>query len=270
MVDKVKLTEDELLATITHSSIPTILVEGKDDIVFYRRMEEEFGDVEVSMLPAGNKISVLNIKNKIEHLQSLSKQNILIPIVYIIDMDTWVNFGIPSSINFDNLITTKGYSIENDMIEDGDLISLLTKHEKTIFFKEKEKFTHRYALTLYRNKQESTKPNGDVFCYQEHPHRVLESSFFEAETKLMENEMYPDDLFSKINHNWIMELRGKSLLALLLRQLSHKNRKAKYSSYTLMDISASKKGENYMRIVSKLKENLNCSKRRLGQDPTEP
>ena len=61
-----RLTKEEIIASIKHSSIPTVLVEGGDDIIFYRRIEEEFDSMELSMLPVGNKEAVLSIKKEID------------------------------------------------------------------------------------------------------------------------------------------------------------------------------------------------------------
>lgn len=249
MSNNAKLTKEEILATISHSSIPTVLVEGKNDIIFYRRIEEdEFDDLEISMLPAGNKDSVISIKNEVNSWKN-KKQ-----IAYIVDRDTWINFGVPDNIS--DIIITKGYSIENDLFEDGNLCSLLQKNELNIFNSEREKFIKWYAITLMRNREGRKQADGKDFCYQEHPNKILDGKFFDEQTKLYDDEKFPFDLFNDISKNWHLKLRGKSLLALLVRQLSHKNRKAKYSILTLMDLAASQKGENYMRIVSALKEHF--------------
>lgn len=248
---KTQLTEEELLATLKHSSIPTVLVEGENDIIFYRRIEDDFSETGLSMLPAGNKHAVLNIKKKIE----ISPTEFKIPIAYIVDQDTWINFGIPS--NIENIITTRGYSIENDLFEDGEIYDLLTQNEKVNFNQEKEKFIYWYSLTLNRNINNSIKSDGSSYVYQLHPGKVLDDEiFFQTETSLKANEDYPQTLHDDISDNWILKLRGKSLLSLLVRQLSRKKRKVKYSLEVLMDISASKKGSNYQRIVNQLKEKL--------------
>jgi len=246
MSNNILPTKEELLATIKRSLIPTVLVEGGDDIIFYRRIEEEFDSMELSMLPAGNKEAVLSIKKEID---SWPENKI---IAYIVDQDTWINFGVPKDIG--NVILTKGYSIENDLFEDGDLCSLLYKEEVDKFNLDMERFIRWYALTLNRNKQGRKQDNGDDFCYRETPARVLDDEFFTNQTKLYDNEKYPVNLYDDIKLNWCLKLRGKSLLALILRQLSNKKRRAKYNRHSLMDLAASRKGNNYMRIVSALRE----------------
>lgn len=58
---------DELFALLKKTTIPTILVEGKDDIIIYRRIEDDLDDIGVDMLPAGNKGSVLELREKIKN-----------------------------------------------------------------------------------------------------------------------------------------------------------------------------------------------------------
>lgn len=241
-------TKKELLATIKRSLIPTVLVEGKDDIIFYRKLEEdeELCDLGLSMLPAGSKNAVLSIKKEID----LWPDNNMV--AYIVDQDIWVNFGVPDDIN--GVVLTKGYSIENDLIEDYDLSSLLAKDELKTFNSEKERFIKWYALALNRNKKGIKLDNGEEACYQVHPERVLNDDFYTAQTNLYDNEEYPYSLYEDIKLNWRLKLRGKSLLALFLRQLSHRDRMPKHSNYSLMEHAVCKKGENYMRIVSALRE----------------
>ena len=243
-----RLTKEEIIATIKHSSIPTVLVEGKDDIIFYRKLEEEeeFYDFGLDILSAGSKSAVLSIKKEID----LCPNNKVI--AYIVDQDTWINFGVPDDIN--DVILTKGYSIENDLIEDYDLSSLLAKDELKTFNSEKERVIKWYALALNRNKMGLKLDNGEEACYQVHPERVLNDDFYTAQTNLYDNEEYPYSLYEDIKLNWRLKLRGKSLLALFLRQLSHRDRIPKHSNYSLMEHAVCKKGENYMRIVSALRE----------------
>ena len=40
-ISRIDIEINELFATLKNSSIPTVLVEGNDDMIFYRRVEEE-------------------------------------------------------------------------------------------------------------------------------------------------------------------------------------------------------------------------------------
>lgn len=63
---KTRPTVNEIYELLKRSSLPTVLVEGKDDIIFYRGIEFELSCFNIDMLPAGNKSSVSEFKSKIE------------------------------------------------------------------------------------------------------------------------------------------------------------------------------------------------------------
>ena len=68
---------NELFATLKNSHIPTVLVEGKDDMIFYRRIEEDLSDLGIDILSAGNKEKVLQVREKI------ISENLSLPIVLL-------------------------------------------------------------------------------------------------------------------------------------------------------------------------------------------
>lgn len=235
-------TVDEIYELLKRSELPTVLVEGKDDIIFYRAVEQELRSIDVDMLPAGNKFSVLQLKKKIE------SNPISAPTVFIVDKDLWVypNCKYPDGI--DDVITTTGYSIENDLAIDGDLEFLMTENEVKRFKDELALFSRWFALSVMRNL------DGKDSTFRTHPKKVLEdTAFYNAEMTLQDDEIYPEELYSAIMENYRHYLRGKSLFALLLRQLSEKKRDVKFSGKQLMWIGASRKGENFLKIQSAVK-----------------
>lgn len=137
-------TVDELFATLKNSSMPTVIVEGRDDIVFYRKVEDELSDLGIDILSAGNKDKVLELREKI------LSENLSIPIAFIVDKDLWVNYGVPTEYQ-DSLITTNGYSIENDLFLDGDLLLLLDSDELLDFKDDLDVFIKWYALAINRH-----------------------------------------------------------------------------------------------------------------------
>lgn len=246
-MSKNNFTKEELLETIKRSSLPTVLVEGDDDIIFYRRIEQEFGNFKISILPAGGKQAVLWLKNK------LDENPVDIQVAYIVDQDDWVNFGIPDDIS--DVITTCGYSVENDLYTDGNLEELLLDNEINIFKNELEKFVFWYALALFRHKQNSNN-NCSLSEYKKHPNEILDNDY-NKQISLYEGEVYPEEFRQNIEDNYKLKLRGKSLISLLMRRLSHNARIPKYSRTQLMDMAASRKGENYIRLVGILKDKFN-------------
>ncbi|MBI0325473.1 DUF4435 domain-containing protein [Burkholderia plantarii] len=238
-------TVDELYELLKRTSLPTVLVEGKDDIIFYRRVEHELGDLGVDMLPAGNKDAVLELRKKIKD------SPISAPIVFLVDNDLWVYPIVARPENLDDLITTSGYSIENDLFVDGELESLLTPEELGKFKIDLKKFSRWYALSINR------KINGGASTFRTSAYRVLDDNdFYSSEMTLEGEEIYPESLFDNIHSNYRSLLRGKSLFSLLIRQLSATKRHAKFGNRQLMEIGASRRGVHFEKIRNSVRKSL--------------
>ncbi|THK36335.1 DUF4435 domain-containing protein [Ensifer sp. MPMI2T] len=237
MPNNARPTVDELFELLKRTSLPTVLVEGKNDIIFYRAVEEELRDIGVDMLPVGNKDAVLEIRRR------LKEQKVATPVAFIVDNDLWVHTGIPDLEELEDIITTEGYSIENDLFMDGELIKLLTEEELRKFHADIEKFSKWYALSVYRYFCDKRSP------FRTHPGKVLDDSdYYHESLNLAEGEEYPDGLLAEIIAEFGRLLRGKSLFAILHRQLSRSGRDVKFSEKQLMAFGASRKGENFKRI----------------------
>jgi hypothetical protein len=244
-VNKLRPTVDELYELLKRTTLPTILVEGKDDIVFYRKIEEALSELQVDVLPAGNKQAVLALMDKLDQHSGLPR------FVYVVDKDLWVH-GLPEEFKtHTRLVTTDGYSIENDLFADGDLESLLYNDEIANFRSEVHKFCSWYALTLQRIF------SGNEGAFRTHPGKVLDDSeFYETEIKLKEDEDSPTELYELVVSNYQAMLRGKSLLAILHRQLSKDGRDVKFSGRQLMAFGGSRKGEKFGRLKDLISDAL--------------
>lgn len=238
-------TADELYALLKRTSLPTVLVEGKDDIIFYRKIEEDLRNLGVDMLPAGNKGAVLEL------LRRISENPVSSPMVFVVDKDLWVhnhlgNGEIPSEV-----ITTQGYSIENDLYLDGDLESLLSVDEREVFREELGRFVYWYALAVARQLR------GEHSAFRTHPGKILDDEeHYSSEIALSEGEAYPEEFLDVISNNYSSILRGKSLFALLVRELSSKRREVKFSVKQLMEIGAARRGDNYQQMSRSIQEAL--------------
>ncbi|WP_308538763.1 DUF4435 domain-containing protein [uncultured Pantoea sp.] len=238
---KVRPTIDELYALLKNTTIPTILVEGKDDIVFYRRIENDLEDIGIDMLPAGNKWTVLELRERIK------SEPINAPIAFVVDKDLWVYFGCNEDLS--DVITTDGYSIENDIFIDGEILNLMSNDEIDRFNEELRKFLHWYALTLARSQK------GMDVSFRETPHKVLnDSEFYQTAIQLSAEEQYPEEFFEMIHGQYGKLLRGKSLFSLIVRQLSHPDRRTKFGVNQLMEVGAARKGERYAMIRDKIRQ----------------
>lgn len=245
MIQNTRPSVEELFHLLQKTSLPTVLVEGKDDIIFYRKIEEELREFGVDILPAGNKDAVLELKEK------LSEVELDVEIVYVVDKDLWIHEEGEVSQIPEGVVTTDGYSIENDLYRDGDLESLLDHGELKIFSDERTLFVRWYALAMAR--QLSCSLSG----FRDHPTKILDCPKYYAEQmELNEGEAYPEELAQTIGDNYSKYLRGKSLLALLQRQVSRKGRGVKFSNKQLMAICAAKQGPYYQRLASSISDAL--------------
>lgn len=236
--NKAHPTVDELFELLKRTSLPTVLVEGKDDIIFYRAIEQELEEYGIDMLPAGNKYSVMEIRRR------LKETSISAAIVYVVDNDLWVHAPPPPDVKDDLLICSSGYSVENDLYSDGELEKFLTPSELHVFKNELAQFLKWYALAVSRHLKGKTENS-----FRTHPGKLLDDpDYFKQQLILQEGEEYPAEFLADISGKYHSILRGKSLFSLLLRRLSHKNRDIKFGGKQLMAIGAARKGENYSRI----------------------
>jgi hypothetical protein len=147
---KTEPTVDEIIATLNHSNLPTLVIEGNDDVIIFRRLEEQAPNLTLSVLPVGGRASVLALydrKGEIRSGQSLA---------FVADLDLWVFSGKPKEYHSTDLIFTEGYSIENDAFRDVDCEKLLVHSEKHAFREEVKIFAEWYALAVSRCSNEST------------------------------------------------------------------------------------------------------------------
>jgi len=225
------LTVDELFATLSHSFLPTVVVEGNDDLIVFRRLEQEFASVDLSVFPVGGRENVLGLFDKKAMLPN--EHNF----AFIADLDSWIVTGVPTKYQSDRLLFTTGYSIENDIIVDGALEDYFSKEERHKFSQELSVFTDWYALAFSRFLNDSTQ------SFDLHPNQVFDN---EAKIKelmtLAEGEEYPQDLRLQFIENYKSQIRGKSLFALIMRQLSYKGRPVRHHGKSLMEVVAVARG----------------------------
>lgn len=211
------VTAIEAIATIERSSLLTVILEGQGDYFTFARIEAELSEQEISFMPLCGRDLVLEV------ISSLSPEA-LSRCLAIVDLDTWVYSRIPDEIIGDNILFTLGYSIENDVILNSDLYSLMTGDERASFLDELKVVVNWYAGEL------EDSLNGLDTQLSRHPNNILQSH---AVCGLTNRKKFWEDT---IGARYDQLLRGKTLLALLVRQLSSKNRTSRYSKSNLIEI----------------------------------
>lgn len=236
-MSKAYVSSFEYIQTLKHSFIPTVITEGADDYSVFRRIEEKFVSIGLSLMPVGGKQNVLEIfkhRHEFAHIQT----------AFIVDQDTWLFSGIPSEFQNPAIIVTDGYSIENDLYRDGDMESLLLACEKNNFHRDLAELARwfSYAVRKFIDGHDS------VLDY--HPDRVVDSSgqlLSDLNARCGYNGPCPV-LFPTVIANYKAQLRGKTLLGLLVRYLSASGRGIKHSRKSLMEAASVRNGPYMTRI----------------------
>lgn len=236
---KTEPTIEELISTLNHSSLPTLVIEGKDDLIIFRRLEEQSENLSLSVLPVGGRNNVLALFDRLSEIRSNAQ------IAFVADLDLWVFSQIPPQYQSDKLIFTNGYSIENDAFRDANCISLLLDQEKQTFLQEVNIFVEWFALTVSRS------PNFRELDV--HPNRILDDD--NERTRLMTtnaDEDYPTALRDSIIADYSKYLRGKSLFDLFQRQM--RNRNVRHNRRSIMEIAAVSPGKYINSLFTRARD----------------
>lgn len=214
---KVELTLEEHISELEHSNLPTIIVEGKDDIIIYRQLENI---VNADVKPVHGRNNILAIFHNFLTNPKLRNKKIL----FIADKDTWVNTAVPVEYQHHTLIFTEGYSIENEVFIDYSCEKIIYSGgdtaKKLRFDDEKQKFIYWYALALQSTLNGSNLPNRELSTGV---HHVLNE--YSKFSSLHVNEIFPTQLQNDLIQNYTLKLRGKSLLELFTKTYNnHKPR----------------------------------------------
>jgi hypothetical protein len=241
---RIELTLEELLGLLKKTNLPTVIVEGKDDMVVYRRFESRLSSHGVDFLPVGGRTKVLELFKRRSEIPPHVK------IIFIADKDVWVNTGIPVDHLNDYLLFTHGYSIENDIYIDGRLSDLLIGRECKKHLDELNQFIDWYALALnryFQNKSETISL---------HPDQVLKAGELKNLMLLHTNEVYPTQLRTLIYSEHKRLLRGKSLLALLIRNTNYPGSIRNHSTSSILEMVAMNPGTLLHEMLKKIEDLL--------------
>lgn len=227
--DSIRPTPDEIISTLRRSSLPTLIIEGDTDAIVFRPLEELLFEMGVSVMPVGGRTCLLEVLRRLDGEAG--------PWIFFADKDLWVLSGVPAEFNVDRLILTSGYSIENDIYLDGNLEQYLSRVEREAFKEELDEFVRWFAIAAARALKGTPEELGW------HPNAILDDAAKKAElSALGEDEEDPRDLYNCIMSNYASCLRGKSLLALLIRHLSYSGRPVRHRVDALIDIVAHNRG----------------------------
>ncbi len=237
----ITLSENEMVSYLKKTSLPTILVEGKDDLSVYNRyLESKIGIEDVDVLPCQGRITLLKVFERREEFK-YSK------VVFVADQDMWFFVGIPKEYNA-KIIFTNGYSLENDLYIESQFNQLLDDKEITDFYNLIKELSIWFAFEVERHIKTGLS-QCDFTVYQICPNNVLDNNF-----KQKINFIEPsEETVNIIYKDYTRALRGKTLFQALLKFLAtqkHSNIKRE----TLLELGARFKNTRVELLVSSIIE----------------
>lgn len=227
-------TVEDALSLLRNSSLPTVLTEGTDDYRILRKIEKNLSGLGVDFLPLGGRNTVLKVW---ERLPQERRKNTLA----LVDLDTWIYFGIPSIYQDDSILVTNGYSIENDLALDFDIQSLFNEQEKTLFLEDLKIISGHHAKAI-----ESARKI-EPFELSHHARELLNKG-------CVFNTLNVDEIETAniLQTYYKQALRGKTLFQLYVKQLNSKKRRAKFGYNEIYELSAA----NFGQIMQNLENNI--------------
>lgn len=221
-MNETRLTEDELVSVLSHSSLSTILVEGRDDMSVYRWIEDDL-ELDADILVCGCRNTLFNVYKRREEFKNIKT-------IFVADSDKYVYSTIP--LEYSEILFTKGYSIENDLYQGRQIEVLLTKKENKLFQIALTNFIRYYGCQL-----EKLLKGKDVELSQ-NPHQILDTNnnYVLREEQVEGGYSEPSsETVTMLRDNYDLLLRGHSLISLLLLFLSATKRTNKYSAKSLCE-----------------------------------
>ena len=219
------MTVDECVAALHRTYLPTVIVEGKDDMQIYQWTERRVGIQNANVLPVGGKETLLAVyerRNEYAHL----------PVAFVADKDLWLFSGIPP--DYPDIIWTEGYSIENDLYADANLENLLDADEVEEHQQVLDAIIEWFAFEVEEYLADR-EVQVDTHCNEIVPlgQTEMDQSFCTHREFRSPNE----EIHQQIKDEYQLQLRGKSLFQILVRFLSAPGRDAKHSTSGLYEIA---------------------------------
>jgi len=242
------LTVEEIIATLQRTSLTTVLVEGTDDMMIYRWIEDEIGIHNADFLPCKGRDNLIKIFNRRNEFPNAK-------VIFIADKDTYIYTNTPQNLN--EIIWTNGYSIENDLYYGKNIEQILSNSEKDVFVKSLNNFLRYYCFEVERFL------NGDEeYTLRNHPQHVLCTIQHIVKDEFLQSINFNEpskELLNKISENYDVMLRGKTLFALLTRIVSRKEREVKHSKASLLEhCYRTHRSEKFIELLEKINQKISA------------
>ena len=243
----IRYSVDELIGMLNHSSHPTVLVEGIDDVRWYRCFEQEFyGNAKIFQV--GGRSVLFNLYERHREITS--------NVVYVADRDMYA-FGRTPRI-YRDIIFTRGYSIENDLLKESMSVqALFATKDKNRLSRLLPPLAKWFAFCVEEFK------HGKSPILTDAPQRVISEKAKQVEIRPEYKARIAfhepnENLERKILLNFDMKFRGKNLsqlYAFVLSKRKHNGDGEKFNDSQLLEIAAkdlySKARKRFIRKINK-------------------
>lgn len=241
-------TVDEIINTLKRSYIPTILIEGTDDVFVYRWLKSKLDASLVSLQACGGRNNLFSI---FDRKAEFSGKNV----IFVADKDFYKFDGVPAERS--SIIYTSGYCIENDIFEGSGIKNFIDEEDwpehnllRDIVGRW---FSFQVGIYLERRSIEQANFSGvsthinvisPIGLRSICPNHARNIGYAEPESEVK------NMIFDSYNLN----VRGKQLFQMLSRFLSKKGRFSNFTDKNLVEI-ALKQGAN--TLIDRLVEDIN-------------
>lgn len=220
-----QFSSEELVQALRRSHLPTIVVEGRDDMLVYRWLENQ-PTSNIDILPCGGRSILLQVflrRTEFAHL----------PCAFVADKDMWLFASIPQ--DYQDIIFTEGYSIENDLLDGSSIPQLLSESEKGEFCELCELLSLWFAFEV---EQEMQGLDSNVSL---HPNQLVPRGSKAIDHTALSPRTFkePDPgLVQQIQNSFHLLFRGKSLVEVYARILSTPGRFSRFSAHNIIELCA--------------------------------
>lgn len=259
---------EDLVASLRISRKSNIIVEGKDDEIIYKTLVNRLGIFNIDLFSAGSKKTLLHLYEELsgyEHNGDFRHA----PVAFIADQDMWLFRGIPSQYN--DIIWTEGYSIENDLYSSVKLRNRVGN--KSEYNQVLDSISMWFAYKVEEYLEKNPPPPEKVFqSFQDEEH-VSVGLHCNKIVPIGNTALAPDLEYLPADHERVKEvrkeynlqLRGKLLFQLLVRFLNKPTQgfqDATVSYYGLYNdaITVPESDQLFSRLESEVKEKLDKQK----------
>lgn len=239
---EIRLSENEMVAHLKRTRLPTILVEGSDESLVYRYLEDR---INVENIENAN-ILICHGRNMLINVFKRREEFPRAKVVFVADQDMWFFEGIPKEYK-NKIVFTEGYSLENDLYIQTFFEKLLDNSELESFQNLIKELSVWFAFEVDRYNK-----TGNFFCdvhiNEICPKNVL-SERFKQKIQFVDP---PILLIQRISQDYTKALRGKNLFEALLRFLSYSKRPSKYSRDNLIELGTKNENPRLTLLVNSI------------------